>query len=120
MSTTAQTTACLKRYAAKRLTNNRIKVDDDKFERLREQFADTYTGSGNNGKPIILEGGLKWQPFGFNLRDAEFLGGKTSSKKDICEVLGVPTQLIGIEGSQTYANYEQARAAFYEDRQSLC
>ena len=91
-------------------------VDDDKFERLREQFADTYTGSGNNGKPIILEGGLKWQPFGFNLRDAEFLGGKTSSKKDICEVLGVPTQLIGIEGSQTYANYEQARAAFYEDR----
>ena len=44
-------------------------------------LTDTYTGSGNNGKPIILEGGLKWQPFGFNLRDAEFLGGKTSSKK---------------------------------------
>ena len=37
-------------------------------------------------------------------------------QKDICEVLGVPTQLIGIEGSQTYANYEQTRAAFYEDR----
>ena len=28
----------------------------------------------------------------------------------------MPIQLIGIEGSQTYANYEQARAAFYEDR----
>ena len=27
-----------------------------------------------------------------------------------------PIQLIGIEGSQTYANHEQARAAFYEDR----
>ena len=52
----------------------------------------------------------------FNLRDAEFLGGKGIKQKDICEALGVPIQLIGIEGSQTYANYEQARAAFYEDR----
>ena len=34
-------------------------IDEDKFERLKEQFSDTYTGSGNNGKPIILEGGLK-------------------------------------------------------------
>ena len=91
-------------------------IDDTQFNRLKTQFSETYTGSQNNGKPLILEGGLKWQPFGFNLRDAEFLGGKTSSKKDICEALGVPTQLIGIEGSQTYANYEQARAAFYEDR----
>ena len=28
-----------------------------------------------------LRGGLKWQPFGFNLRDAKFLGGKTSDKR---------------------------------------
>ena len=33
----------------------------------------------------------------------------------MCETLKVPPQLLGIEGSQTYANYEQARAAFYED-----
>ena len=45
----------------------------------------------------------------------EFLGGKTSAKLDVCETLKVPPQLLGIEGSQTYANYEQARAAFYED-----
>ena len=91
-------------------------IGETQFTRLKEQFADTYTGSQNNGKPLVLEGGLKWQPFGFNMRDAEFLGGKTSSKKDVCEALGVPTQLIGIDGSQTYANYEQARAAFYEDK----
>ena len=36
-------------------------------------------------------------------------------RSDICEALDVPTQLIGIDGSQTYANYEQARASFYED-----
>ena len=85
------------------------------FDRLKDQFADNYQGSDNSGKPLLLEGGLKWMPFGFTMRDAEFLGGKTSAKRDICEALDVPTQLIGIDGSQTYANYEQARASFYED-----
>ena len=36
---------------------------------------------------------------GLNLRCVKFWVVKTSGKK-ICEVLGVPTQLIGIEGSQ--------------------
>ena len=49
------------------------------------------------------------------MRDAEFLGGKTSAKLDVCETLKVPPQLLGIEGSQTYANYEQAQGGFYED-----
>lgn len=49
------------------------------------------------------------------MRDAEFLGGKTSAKMDICECLDVPTQLLGIGDNSTYANYEQARASFYED-----
>ena len=52
------------------------------------------------------------------MRDAEFLGGKNIKQKDVCEALGVPTQLIGIDGSQTYANYEQARAAFMKIKQS--
>ena len=90
-------------------------IEDNSFSRLKEQFNETYGGSTNSGKPLILEGGLKWQPFGFTMRDAEFLGGKTSAKLDVCETLKVPPQLLGIEGSQTYANYEQARAAFYED-----
>lgn len=90
-------------------------LEDDAFERLKKQFEEQYMGSSNNGKPLVLEGGLSWQPFGFNMRDAEFLGGKVSSKRDICEALSVPNQILGIEGSQTFANYEQARASFYED-----
>lgn len=90
-------------------------MDDGQFDRVKNQFDDKYAGSENNGRPLILEGGLSWQPFGFNMRDAEFLGGKTSAKRDICEALGVPNQLIGLEGSQTFANYEHARASFYED-----
>ena len=90
-------------------------IEDNSFERLKNNLMKHIQVANNSGKPLILEGGLKWQPFGFTARDAEFLGGKTSAKLDVCETLKVPPQLLGIEGSQTYANYEQARAAFYED-----
>lgn len=64
---------------------------------------------------MILDGGLKWQGMSFSPRDMEFVSGKRLSQLDVCQVLRVPPQIVGIEGSQTFANYEQARAAFYED-----
>ncbi len=90
-------------------------VGDTAFKRLQDQFKEKYVGAKNNGKPLLLEGGLKWQGTSFSPRDMEFVSGKRLSQLDICQVLRVPPQIIGIEGSQTFANYEQARAAFYED-----
>ncbi len=90
-------------------------VSDTSFNRLQEQFNGKYAGAKNSGKPMILDGGLKWQGMSFSPRDMEFVGGKRLSQLDVCQVLRVPPQIIGIEGSQTFANYEQARAAFYED-----
>ena len=90
-------------------------VSDTSFIRLQEQFNGKYAGAKNSGKPMILDGGLKWQGMSFSPRDMEFVSGKRLSQLDVCQVLRVPPQIIGIEGSQTFANYEQARAAFYED-----
>ena len=90
-------------------------VSDTSFNRLQEQFNGKYAGAKNSGKPMILDGGLKWQGMSFSPRDMEFVSGKRLSQLDVCQVLRVPPQIIGIEGSQTFANYEHARAAFYED-----
>ena len=90
-------------------------IGDTSFNRLQEQFNGKYAGAKNSGKPMILDGGLKWQGMSFSPRDMEFVSGKRLSQLDVCQVLRVPPQIIGIEGSQTFANYEQARAAFYED-----
>mgnify|MGYP000240452412 FL=1 len=90
-------------------------VSDTSFNRLQEQFNGKYAGAKNSGKPMILDGGLKWQGMSFTPREMEFVSGKRLSQLDVCQVLRVPPQIIGIEGSQTYKNYEEARAAFYED-----
>lgn len=66
-----------------------------------------------NSKFLLLGGGLKWQQLGLSAKDADYLAGSKFNKQEICEVFGVPPQLIGIEGSQTFANFEEARYGFW-------
>jgi phage portal protein BeeE len=40
---------------------------------------------------------------------------KYSSARDVALALGVPPQLLGIPGDNTYSNYAEARLAFWED-----
>jgi len=44
--------------------------------------------------------------------DMDFGNGKNSAANEICMAFGVPPQLIGMPGSQTFANYEQAVETF--------
>lgn len=89
-------------------------LSEAQYNRLRKEL-DEQAMSHNNNRPLLLEGGLKWAQLSISPKDLEFLNGKKISATEICAAFGVPPQLVGIEGSQTYANYEQARLAFYED-----
>jgi HK97 family phage portal protein len=90
-------------------------LTDDQYNRLNEMIRDQYTGSDNAGKPLLLEGGLEWVQMSMNPKDIDWSKGKIASALDICMVYGVPPQLIGIPGSQTFANYEQAVLSFWTE-----
>ena len=64
-------------------------------------------------KILLLGGGLKYTQLGLSPKDADFLNGSKYNKQEICEVFGVATQLLGIEGSMTFANMEQAVIHLY-------
>lgn len=88
---------------------------DDNFNRLKAQIEEQYSGSANAGRPMLLEGGLEWQQMGLSPADMAILETKFSSARDIALAFGVPPQLLGIPGDLTYANYAEARLAFWED-----
>lgn len=75
--------------------------------------ADLKKAKAGNSDFLLLGGGLKWTQLGMTMKDADHLAGSKFNKQEIAEVFGVPAQLLGIEGSQTYANFEEARYAFY-------
>lgn len=90
-------------------------LTDDQVQRLREDMDMLYSGKGNAGRPLILEGGLDWREMSLSPKDMDWLAGRDAAARDIALAFGVPAQLIGIPGSQTYANMTEARLAFYEE-----
>ncbi len=82
---------------------------------LRQQFEERVQGAKNAGRPIFLDGGMDWKAMGLGPVEMDWLNGKDSSARDVCIALGVPPAFVGVPGTQTFANYEEARLSFYED-----
>lgn len=90
-------------------------MSDEQFSRLKAQMEDQYQGSRNAGRPMLLEGGLDWKPMGLSPANMDIINTKYSAARDIALAFGVPPMLLGIPGDNTYANYSEARLAFWED-----
>ena len=90
-------------------------LTDEQFERLQQQFYDNFSGSSNSGKPLVLEGGLKWQETNNAEKFEKFLELKDSSARDIAIAFNIPPQLLGINGDNTYSNMQEARLALWEE-----
>jgi HK97 family phage portal protein len=85
----------------------------EQFERLKGELADSFQGAGNAGRPMLLEGGLKWQALSLSPAEMDFAGMKASAAREISLAFGVPSMLLGLPGDATYANYREANKALW-------
>ena len=85
----------------------------DQFDRLRAEMDAQFSGSGNAGRPMLLEGGLRWQPLSLTPADMDFVGLKAAAAREIALAFGVPPMLLGLPGDATYANYREANKALW-------
>ena len=90
-------------------------LSNEAFNRLKAQIDEQYGGASNAGRPMLLEGGLKWTQMGLSPSDMSIIEQKYSSARDVSLALGVPPLLLNIPGDSTYNNYQEARLAFYEE-----
>ena len=88
-------------------------LSPDQFDRLRAELEASFSGAANAGRPMLLEGGLKWQTLGLSPADMDFLGLKAAAARDIALSFGVPPVLLGLPGDATYANYREAGRALW-------
>lgn len=89
------------------------KLSDEQWARLKAELDDSFSGSRNAGKPLLLDGGMEWKEMGLSPRDMMFEANKNSSARDIALAIGVPPLLLGIPGDNTFSNYTEANKAFY-------
>jgi HK97 family phage portal protein len=88
-------------------------LTETQFRRLRAEMDDSFSGSGNAGRPLLLEGGLKWQPLSLTPADMDFIRLKEAAARDVALAFGVPPVLLGLPGDSTYANLREAGRALY-------
>lgn len=88
-------------------------LSDEQYRRISEELSASHQGAMNAGRPMLLEGGLDWKPMGFSPSDMEFLKTKEGAAREIAVAYGVPPQLLGLPGDNTYSNYQEANRAFY-------
>src|SRR5690348_2487082 len=88
-------------------------LSDEQFKRLKEELASEFSGEANAGRPLLLDGGLKWQALSLTPADMDFVALKEGAARDIALAFGVPSVLVGLPGDATYANAREAGRALY-------
>ncbi|WDM85389.1 phage portal protein [Ehrlichia sp. JZT12] len=94
--------------------NTNGNLTQEQYNRLKSQVDEFYSGPRNAGRPMLLEGGLDWKEMSLSPKDMDFIESKHSSARDIALAFGVPPQLLGIPGDNTYSNLIEARLSLWE------
>jgi HK97 family phage portal protein len=85
----------------------------EQFDRLRREIEEEFSGADNAGRPMLLEGGLRWEAMSLSPADMDFTGLKAAAAREIALAFGVPPMLLGLPGDSTYANYREANRALW-------
>lgn len=88
-------------------------LTDEQFTRLKAELEQTYQGSANAGRPLVLEGGLEWSAMSYSPKDMDFIEAKHVAAREIALAFGVPPMLLGIPGDNTFSNYAEANRTFW-------
>ena len=73
-------------------------LSEEQYGRIKRQIDEEFTGSGNAGRPLLLEGGLDWKEMSLTPKDMDFIESKNSSARDIALAFGVPPADAGHSG----------------------
>jgi HK97 family phage portal protein len=88
-------------------------LSPDQFARVKSELEAGFAGAANAGRPMLLEGGLKWQAMSMSPADMDFVGLKAAVAREIALAFGVPPMLMGLPGDTAFANYREANRALW-------
>jgi HK97 family phage portal protein len=88
-------------------------LSPEQYERVKRELEVAFSGAGNAGRPMLLEGGLSWKAMSLTPAEMDFVGLKAAAAREIALAFGVPPMLMGLPGDNAYANYREANKALW-------
>ena len=89
-------------------------IPDDKRDQARDNINRLLGGGENAHKVHVLEGGMKLEPWGMPLDDAQFLELRLFGVRDICRFYGIPPHMVADTEAQPRSNLEQTAQEFLD------
>lgn len=82
-------------------------LTEEQIVRIKEQFAMNYSGVSNAFKTLLLDNGLKFEPWQMTGVDAQQLETRKFQTEEVCRLMRVFPQMIGASSATpTYASAE--------------
>tara|TARA_R100000963_G_C4644919_1_gene108951 strand:- start:2726 stop:4483 length:1758 start_codon:yes stop_codon:yes gene_type:complete len=106
------------KYLHNQSARGMLTPDDDQLtptqaQQLKDAFRRNYQGSRNANDIMITGKKFSWLNFGLSASDLELIESYNASIKDLCNLYGVPVQLLNNTESTTYDNYRIARQVLF-------
>ena len=84
-------------------------------QQLKDKFRQSHQGSNNAGDVVITPKKLSWINFGLTASDLSLIEQQNASVKELCNIYGVPVQLLNNTDSSTYNNMKEAKKSLYQN-----
>jgi len=88
-------------------------LDNEDFDKIKDQMAQKHTGVDNAGKLLLLEGKFDYKEASISPKDMDWIEGIKINEKDIYNALGIPLALIDSNAS-SFNNMFTSMYAIYE------
>ena len=88
-------------------------LSPEQFDRLKAEMETGFSGAANAGRPMLLDGGMKWQPLSLTPAEMDFGRTRDTASREIALAFGVPPMLLGLPGDNSFANYREANVALW-------
>lgn len=89
-------------------------LNDDQYQRIRDDWEAVHRGSKKAWKIAILEAGLKWQEVGTSMKDMAFIDGRKLTRDEVLAMFRIPKPLLTFDDVNRAAAKE-ARAILLEN-----
>jgi HK97 family phage portal protein len=98
---------------------SKLVLRDQDIDRIMHQLETRYGGVDNWNKPLVLDRDAEYQRTGMTMAEMDFTAQDERNEARICAIYQVPPIVVGARiGLRygTYANYQEARLSWWEDK----
>ena len=91
------------------------KLDEERYQRLKKDWAEKKQGPENAHRPMILEHGMKWTSVSVDPQKSQMLESRQFAVEEICRWFGVPPHKVQHLLRSTFSNIEHQSIEFVRD-----